>query len=124
MLMSHQPLVVMPPRGVPIALKAKLKAELERLENLHVIQKVTSPTDLVSNLVIAEKPNGKLRVFIDPQYLNKALKRSHYPLPLIEDLLTELEGVKLFNKIDLKEGYLQIELDEKSSMLTTFHGGV
>ena len=53
--------VVMPPRRVPIALKAKLKAELERLENLHVIQKVTSPTDWVSNLVIAEKPNGKLR---------------------------------------------------------------
>ncbi|XP_065061116.1 uncharacterized protein K02A2.6-like [Rhopilema esculentum] len=112
--------VVMPPRRVPIALKAKLKAELERLENLHVIQKVTSPTDWVSNLVIAEKPNGKLRVCIDPQHLNKALKRSHYPLPLIEDVLPELEGVKVFSKIDLKEGYLQIELDEESSMLTTF----
>ena len=94
--------VVMPPRRVPIALKAKLKAELERLENLHVIQKVTSPTDWVSNLVIAEKPNGKLRVCIDPQHLNKALKRSHYPLPLIEDVLPELEGVKVFSKIDPK----------------------
>ena len=112
--------VVMPPRRVPIALKAKLKAELERLENLHVIQKVTSPTDWVSNLVIAEKPNGKLRVCIDPQHLHKALKRSHFPLPLIEDVLPELEGVKVFSKIDLKEGYLQIELDEESSMLTTF----
>ena len=111
---------VMPPRRVPIALKAKLKAELERLENLHVIQKVTSPTDWVSNLVIAEKPNGKLRVCIDPQHLNKALKRSHYPLPLIEDVLPELKGVKVFSKIDLKEGYLQIELDGVSSMLTTF----
>ena len=35
--------VVMPPRRVPIALKAKLKAELERLEDLRVIQKVTGP---------------------------------------------------------------------------------
>eukprot|EP00795_Rhopilema_esculentum_P000679 gene679-biopygen7198 len=52
--------VAMPPCRVPIALKAKLKAELERLENLHVIQKVTSPTDWVSNLVIAEKPLGNL----------------------------------------------------------------
>ena len=57
---------------------------------------------------------------IDPQRLNRALKRSHYPLPLIEDVLPELEGVKVFSKIDLKEGYLKIELDEKSSMLTTF----
>eukprot|EP00112_Aurelia_sp_Birch-Aquarium-sp1_P000710 Seg1069.4 transcript_id=Seg1069.4/GoldUCD/mRNA.D3Y31 product="putative protein K02A2.6" protein_id=Seg1069.4/GoldUCD/D3Y31 len=112
--------VVMPPRRVPIALKAKLKAELERLEDLHVIQKVTAPTDWVSNLVIAEKPNGKLRLCIDPQHLNKALKRSHYPLPLIDDVLPELEDVKIFSKIDLKEGYLQIELDDESSMLTTF----
>ncbi len=56
-----------------------------------------------------------------PQHLNKALKRSHYSLPLIEDVLPELENVKLFRKIDLKEEYLQIELDGESSMLTTFH---
>ena len=118
--------VVMPPRRVPITLKAKLKTvvsvslELERLEDLRVIQKVTGPTDWVSNLVIAEKPNGKLRVCIDPQHLNKAFKRSHYPLPLIDDVLPELEDVKVFSKIDLKEGYLQIELDNESSMLITF----
>ena len=112
--------VVMPPCRVPIALKAKLNAELERLEDLCVIQNVTGPTDWVSNLIIAEKPNGKLRVCIDPQHLNKALKRSHNPLPLIDDVLPELEDVKVFCKIDLKEGYLQIELDDESSMLTMF----
>ena len=110
--------VVMPPSRVPIALKAKLKAELERLEDLGVTQKVTSPTDWVSNLVIAEKPNGKLRVCIDPQHLNKVLKRSHYPL--IDDDLPELEDVKVFSKLDLKKGYRQIELDDESSILTTF----
>eukprot|EP00794_Sanderia_malayensis_P007650 gene7650-8490_t len=58
--------VVMPPRRVPIALKVKLKAELERLEELGVIRKVTGPTDWVSNLAIAEKSNGKLRLCTDP----------------------------------------------------------
>eukprot|EP00794_Sanderia_malayensis_P017169 gene17169-18892_t len=110
----------MPPRRVPIALKVKLKAELERLEQLCVIKKVTGPTDWVSNRVIAEKPNGKLRVCIDPRHFNKALKRSHYPLPLIDDVLPELENVKVFSKIDMKEGYLQVELDDESSILTTF----
>lgn len=51
--------VVMPPRRVPLALKSKLKDELERLETLGVITKVTKPTDWVSNLVVAEKPKGK-----------------------------------------------------------------
>ena len=39
---------------------------------------------------MVEKPNGKLRICNDPVHLNKALKLSHYPLPLIEDVLSEL----------------------------------
>ena len=58
---------------------------------------------------------------IDPQHLNHALKRSHYPLPIIEDILPDLGDVKVFSKVDLKEGYLQIELDDESTDLTTFH---
>ncbi|PIK59631.1 hypothetical protein BSL78_03427 [Apostichopus japonicus] len=64
--------------------------------------------------------SGKLRVCIDPQPLNKALKREHYPLPVIEDILPSLNDVKVFSKCDLKEGFLQCELDESSSKLTTF----
>ena len=57
---------------------------------------------------------------IDPQQLNKALRRSHYPLPIIEDILPELADVKVFSKADLKDGFLQIQLDNESSKLTTF----
>ena len=66
------------------------------------------------------KPNKNIRVCIDPQHLNKALKRSHYPLPVIEDILPDIGKAKVFSKADLKEGYLQIKLDKQSSMLTTF----
>ena len=97
---------IMPPRRVPLALKSKLKDELDRLEALGVITKVTKPTDWVSNLVVAEKPNGKLRVCVDPQQLNQTLKRSHYPLPIIEDILPDLDDVKVFSKVNLKDGYL------------------
>ena len=57
---------------------------------------------------------------IDPQHLNKALKRSHYPLPVIEDILPELADVKVFSKAYLKDGFLQIQLDQESSKLATF----
>ena len=57
---------------------------------------------------------------IDPQHLNKALKRSHYPLLVIEDILPELADLKVFSKADLKDEFLQIQLDQKSSKLTTF----
>ena len=52
--------------------------------------------------------------------LNQELKRSHYPLPLIDDILPDLSTVKVFSKADLQEGFLQVSLDEASSTLTTF----
>ena len=111
---------IMPPRRVPIAVKGKLKSELQRLEDKGVIKNITEPTDWVSSLVVTQKANGNVRVCIDPQQLNKALKRSHYPLPVIEDVLPDLSDAKVFSKADLKDGFLQIELDEESSKLTTF----
>ena len=112
--------VVMPPRKVPLAVKPLLKEELDRLENLEVIEKVEGPSDWVSSLVVVNKPNGKIRVCIDPMHLNKALKREHYPLPCIEDVLPQLTNVKVFSKADLKEGFLQCSLDDESAELTTF----
>ena len=82
-----------PPCRVSFALKEKLQTELNHLENLQMIQKVEEPTDWVSSPVVVERPNGKLRVCINPTHLNQALKRTHYPLPVIEDVLRELADV-------------------------------
>jgi len=111
---------IMPPLRVPLALKERLKQELARLEKANVIKKEKEPTDWVSSLVATEKPNGKLGVCIDPQHLNKALKRSHYLLPVIEDILPDLADVKVFSKADLKDGFFQIQVDQESSKLLTF----
>lgn len=46
---------------------------------------------------------------------------SHYPLPITEDILSDLHDVKVYSQVDLKEGYLQIEFDDISADLTTFH---
>ena len=111
---------IMPPRRVPIAVKGKLKSELQRLEDKGVIKKITEPTDWVSGLVVTQKANENVRVCNDAQQLNKALKRSHYPLAVIEDVLPDLSDANVFSKADLKDGFLHIELDEESSKLTTF----
>ena len=108
------------PSIMPLTLNERLKEELARLERAYVIKREEEPTDWVSSLVVTEKPNGKLTVCIDPQHLNKALKRSHYPLPVIEDILPELADVKVFSKAGLKDGFLQIQFDQESSKLTTF----
>ena len=111
---------VIPPRRVPVALKEDLKNELDRLTQRKVISPIQEPTDWVSSIFAAKKPDGNIRLCIDPHYLNLALKRSHYPLPVIEEILPELSKAKVFSKVDLKEGFLQVELDEESSKLTVF----
>ena len=108
-----------PVRRIPVAMKPKLKEELARLKNIGVIKPVDTPIDWVSSLVVIKKPNGKLRVCIDPKPLNKALKRSHYPLPIIDDLLPDLSKAKVFSVCDVKNGFWYVELDEASSYLTT-----
>ena len=111
---------VMPPRRVPVALREKLKNELDRLTQSKVISPIQEPRDWVSSMIAAKKPDGNIRLCIDPHYLNLALKRSHYPLPVIEEILPELSKAKVFSKVDLKEGFLQVELDKESSQLTVF----
>ena len=41
-------------------------------------------------------------------------------LPVIDDILPDLGRAKVFTKADLKNGFLHVELDEESSVLTTF----
>ena len=90
------PPVQLPPRKPPIAFKANYKQELDKLTKLGIIQPIVEPTDWVSAAVMMLKPNGKVRLCLDPKPLNKALKRSHYSLPVIEKVLSDLSQAKVF----------------------------
>ena len=54
-------------RKVPYARYDKLKHTLVDLEKRGVIASVDRPTELVHNLVITEKRDGRMRVCLDPQ---------------------------------------------------------
>lgn len=86
--------VVHPPRNVPVALRDRLREELDKLVGEGIITPVTEPTMWVSCLVLVKKPD-KLRICIDPQDLNKALLTAHYPLPTIEYVATRLSNAKI-----------------------------
>ena len=79
---------------VPVALRDKLKETLDDLHQQDIIEAVTIPTAWVSSMVVVPKANGKLRICLDPQDLNRAILREHYPLPTVEDVATHLYGAK------------------------------
>ena len=69
--------------------------------------------------MLVEKPDGSLRICLDPRDLNKAIKREHYQLPTFDEIASRLTGATKFTKVDANKGYWQIPLDEQSSKLTT-----
>jgi len=91
------------------------------MERFDIISKVTEPTDWVNSLVTVEKADGSLRVCLDPKDLNNAIKRPHYPMKTIEDVLPDLANAKYFSKLDARSGYWAMKLEYQSSYLTTFN---
>ena len=75
--------VVHPARKVALALQTKVKKELESLDEQGIITPVEGPTDWVNSLVI-EKPDGKLRICLDPKDLNRVMKCEYHLVPSVE----------------------------------------
>ena len=99
--------VVDPPQKVPVALRERIKQELEHMESLNIIEKVTAPSDWVSSMVTVVKPQ-KIRICLDPNNLNKAIKREHFPMTTIEEVATRMAGGKVFSVLDTNSGFWQI----------------
>ena len=91
------------------------------MEQLGAIEKVDQPTEWVNSIVIVEKPDGNLRIFLDPKDLNRAVKREHFQLPTSTEITSKLTGAKVFSKLDAKDGFWHVKLDHPSSLLTTFN---
>ena len=57
------------------------------------------------------KPNGNC---LDMRKANVTIERERNVITKLEEILTELHNAKIFSKLDLREGYHQILLDEES----------
>lgn len=112
--------VVNSSRKIPLKLRPRLKEELDNMVKLGVIAREDGPTDWVSNIVVVEKSHNRLRICLDPRHLNKAVKRSHFLLPTLDEIVSNLAGAKFFSKCDAKNGFWMLRLDEESSKLCTF----
>ena len=108
-----------PQRRMNLALKDIVKEELQKLLDVGFIYPI-SDSEWVSPLVLVPKKNGKWRICVDYRELNKATKKDHFPLPLIDQVLDGLAGKKLFSFLDGFSGYNQIQISPKDQDKTTF----
>ena len=112
--------VAQPVRRIPFHLRKKVSAELKRLEQDGIIEKVDCPTLWISPLVAIPKKNGDVRLCVDMRMPNQAIQRERHPTPTVDNLVDALNGASVFSKLDLRSGYHQLSLAPESRYITTF----
>ena len=112
-----------PPRAQPVYRMSPkeletLRKELDELLEMGHIQPSKSPFG--SPVIFVKKKDGSMRLCIDYRALNKMTIKNRYPLPNIDGLLDQLEGARVFSKIDLRTGYHQIRVHPDDIEKTAF----
>ena len=114
------PRALLTPRNVPIPLREEVKKELDRMELLGIISKVSEPTSWCAGMVIVPKRSGDVRLCIDLKALNESVMREAHPILKVDSTLAQLAGAAVFSKLDANSGFWRIPLSEDSKLLTTF----
>ena len=102
------------PHAIPVAQRPRRLSPSERQEVRdemnYLLQDLseTSTSPWASPIVIARRKKCQLRLAIDYRRLNSLTINSHYPLPVIDDLLDRLSNAKFFSTLDVKSGYWQM----------------
>ena len=102
-------------RLVPLALRPLVEKELDHQIEAGILKPCKS-SQWAAPLMTIMKPDGK-SVRLCGSYnltVNRASQLEQYPLPKVDELLTQLSGGKNFSVIDLEQAYLQIPLAEAS----------
>ena len=106
-------------RRIPFTFRDAVSAELRRLEEASIVE-LTGASEWTSPIVVAWKKSGQIRVCVDLRKLNEAVVENKFPLPTVDEMLSEMPGATHFSKQDLKSAYHQLELGHESRDLTAF----
>ncbi|GBO03898.1 Retrovirus-related Pol polyprotein from transposon 17.6 [Araneus ventricosus] len=115
---GNSPPVAGPPYRMNPAKRELLKKELDSLLADGIIEECESP--YASPVVLVPKPNGSMRLCVDFRKLNATTIADTYPLPRMDDLLTEAKSMAYMSTLDLKSGYHQIKVHEADQDKTAF----
>ena len=117
LILGIEPISIPSYRMAPAELR-ELKAQLEELLSKGFIRPSISPWG--APVLFVKKKYGSLRLCIDYRQLNRVTIRNQYPLPRIDKLFDQLQGSRVYSKIDLRSGYHQLRVQESDVPKTAF----
>ena len=110
--------ISIPPYRMALAELRELKAQLEELLSKGFIRPSISPWG--APVLFVKNKDGSLRLCIDYRQLNRVTICNQYPLPRIDELFDQLQGSRVYSKIDLRSGYHQLRVQESDFPKTAF----
>ncbi|GKB62133.1 putative reverse transcriptase domain-containing protein [Tanacetum coccineum] len=105
------PVARAPYRIAPAELQ-ELSTQLQELSDRGFIRPSSSPWG--APVLFVKKKDGSFRMCIDYRELNRLTVKNRYPLLRIDDLFDQLQGSRVYSKIDLSSGYHQLRVMKKT----------
>ncbi|XP_026433888.1 uncharacterized protein LOC113331395 [Papaver somniferum] len=106
------------PYKCPYTQKGVFEQLVKEMLNSGIIQPSHSP--FASPIFLVKKKDNTWRFCVDYRKLNDITVKEKFPIPVVKELLDELNRAMYFTKIDLRTGYHQIRVHVADIHQTTF----